>query len=227
LLVALIPTSCTGSQFPDAAYLLERLASAYGGLSTPASQRRAIQRDLQALRDAQRIEVVDATAKPLRYRRMQAVEDDGPAMRAYARKLMHSVVADALPRRNLERVWASILAPDSGVNLSENKIRIVSDTLRLVPADIKEGVLAAVLEALSLSLTLHVRYRDATGARSEPLLHPQGLLQRGPRVYLYAIKDDDRDVVRMYALHRMLRAEVRSATAYQAPGFDLQRQIDS
>src|SRR5690606_22981867 len=44
---------------------------------------------------------------------------------------------------------------------------------------------------------------------------------------LYAIKDDDRDVVRMYALHRMLRAEVGLATAYQAPGFDLQRQIDS
>jgi proteasome accessory factor B len=227
LLVALIPTTGNGSGFPDAPSLLERLGECYANLATPASRLRAIQRDLKSLTDAERIEVVDITAKPLRYRCRRDAGDEGPGMRGYTRKLMQAVIGESLPSRNLERIWPRLLADDSGMDLNDDKLRILSDTLRLVPADIREGVLAAVLEALSLSSTLRVSYRDAKGKLSQPLLHPQGLLQRGPRVYLYALKEGEPETVRMYALHRMIRAEVGAEPAYQAAGFELQRHIDS
>src|SRR5690606_23923247 len=51
--------------------------------------------------------------------------------------------------------------------------------------------------------------------------------QRGPRVYLYALKEGEPQTIRMYALHRMIRADVGAAPALQAGGFDLQRHIDA
>lgn len=227
LLVALIPSTGNGSELPDAPSLLQRLGECYENHATPASRLRAIQRDLKSLVDADRIEAVDKAAKPLRYRRCRNTSDEGPGMQGYARKLMQAVISESLPTRNLERIWPRLLADDSGMDLNDDKLRILGDTLRLVPADIKEGVLAAVLEALSLSLTLQVSYRDAKGKRSQPLLHPQGLLQRGPRVYLYALKEGEPETIRMYALHRMIRAEVGADAALQAQGFNLQRYIDA
>ncbi|WP_374483819.1 hypothetical protein [Zoogloea sp.] len=43
-----------------------------------------------------------------------------------------------------------------------------------------------MLEALSLPRTLHATYRDRDGKLTRPVLQPQALLQRGPRLYLQA-----------------------------------------
>lgn len=225
LLVTLIPSSGNAGDFPNAAYLLQRLGRCYEHLTTPASRLRAIQRDLKNLTDTHRIEVVEAGAKPLRYRRRH--DAVGPGMRSYSRKLLQTVIADALPARNLAQLWPRLITEDSGIDLGDDKLRIVTDTLRLVPADIKPGVLTAILEALSLSCTLHGCYRDAKGTLTHPLLHPQAVMQRGPRVYLYALKDDETEPVRLYALHRMIHAEIGEEAARRADNFDLQHRIDS
>ena len=56
------------------------------------------------------------------------------------------------------------------------------------------------------------------------MIHPQALLQRGPRVYLFAMKNDEA-LVRMYALHRITSSALGSEPARQAADFDLDREI--
>lgn len=227
LLLTVIPSSGNGDDLPSAPYLLQRLGEHYAHLASSDSRLRAIQRDLKYMTETDRIEVMDSAAKPLRYRRKRTADGDGPGMQEYTRKVLQAVIGESLPTRYLERIWPRLLDDNDGVGLTGDKLRVISDTLRLTPAAIKNRVLASVLEALSLSLTLRVSYRDAKGKLSQPLLHPQGLLQRGPRVYLYAIKHGELETIRMYALHRMIRADVEADAALRAEDFDLQRQIEA
>lgn len=62
--------------------------------------------------------------------------------------------------------------------------------------------------------------------RGEAVLHPQALIQRGPIPYLFALKNDESEPVRLYALRRMIRAEaLMQVCARAADGFDLDRAI--
>ena len=56
------------------------------------------------------------------------------------------------------------------------------------------------------------------------MLHPLGLLQRGPRVYLYAMKNDEAGD-RMYAVDRMVVAECLPIAARQMPDFSLDQRV--
>ena len=57
-------------------------------------------------------------------------------------------------------------------------------------------------------------------------MHPQALVQRGPIPYLFALKNDEDAPVRLYALHRMIRAEaLPEMPARAAAGFDLDQAI--
>ena len=174
---------------------------------------------------SERAEIARPGAKPLRYRRRTHTDQPDPLMLDYASKSMRTLVKDMLPTRRFENIWQHLLAADSGLGLSDATLRIVTDTQRLLPAEVHETVLAAVLEALAQKRTLQVKYIDAGGKRTRPCLHPQALLQRGPRVYLYALKNDETAPVRMYALHRFLSAEVGADTARQDAEFDLQKTI--
>ena len=103
-----------------------------------------------------------------------------------------------MPAGHLEAVWQRILEPDSGTGLDASKLRILSDSQRLTPAAVRDGVLADVLHALSCGKTLDIGYRDAGNKVTNPVIHPQALLKRGPRVYLFAMKNEE-SLVRMYA----------------------------
>lgn len=224
-LVRLIPKHGTASQYPDPSRLLELAASRYADHRTDAARRRALQRDLEELVEVQRIEMVNPGGKPLRYRRLRDVPDT--RIWEYVHRLTRELVGSALSMRRFDTLWSNLLGDetDPGLRLGEDKLRIVSDSLRLQPAAIKVDVLTDVLEALALSRTLHVGYRNTEGKRSSPTLHPQGLLQRGPALYLYALKDDETDP-RKYVLHRMTSSKVGIEPARALPGFDLQALID-
>ncbi len=206
MLVRLIPAHLPAEQCPDTGRLLESIGAQYDHHTSPSSRRRAIQRDLEELVRAERIKIVNPGGKPLRYQRCQEADVADPRVWEYARTLMHALIRDALPEGRLERIWAQLRDEGEGLGLGEDKLCILSDTQRLLPADIRENVLVATLEALSLSRALQATYRDADGKLTHPRLHPQALLQRGPRVYLFALKNDETTPVRMYALHRVLRA---------------------
>ncbi len=112
-------------------------------------------------------------------------------------------------------------APSSATSKSWSPTHASS---RTTPAAIRDGVLADVLEALALSRTLVIGYRDAADTLTRPLIHPQALLQRGPRVYLFALKNDEA-LVRMYALHRITSSALGSEAARKSADFDLEHEI--
>lgn len=221
MLERLIPLNLKKDDCPDSGRLLTSMAREY----ELQASRRAIQRDLEALVKEGRIEVVNPGGKPLRYRRLIDAEAVDPRMWDYARRLMGSLIRDALPERRLERIWAKLREDGDEYGLGEDKLCILSDTQRLLPADIREEVLAAALEALSRSRSLQASYRDRDGKQSFPVLHPQALLQRGPRLYLFALKNEESEPVRMYALHRFIRAQLGDGAARLAESFNLQEAI--
>lgn len=112
----------------------------------------------------------------------------------------------------------------SSFGLSESKLRILPDSLRLMPAHMSYEVLGEILRALKSGKALQVTYRSREGNRSDPVLHPQGLLQRGPRVYLYALKDDE-EFDRMYAVDRIVSASMMPLPARSMPDFDLDQRV--
>jgi predicted DNA-binding transcriptional regulator YafY len=225
-IVRLIPLKKQAKECPDPAYLLEKMGAHYAKHATPESRSRAIQRDLVELIKDQRIQVVNPGGKPLRYCRVKGDATPDPYVWKYELEALRAVIKDAWPAGRLDKVWQHVLNEDNDLGLGEDKLRIVTDTLRLYPVAIGEGVLECVLEALALSRTLSAGYTDAQGTKTRPLLHPQALLQRGPRLYLYALKDAEAQPLRMYALHRFTTIAVTSDPARQAGNFDLQTLID-
>jgi proteasome accessory factor B len=220
-LESLIPVHLKKEDCPDSGRLLTSMAGEY----ELKASRRAIQRDLEALVKERRIEAVNPGGKPLRYRRLVDAEAVDPRMWDYARRLMGSLIRDALPERRFERIWTKLREDCDEYGLGEDKLCILSDSQRLLPADIREEALAAALEALSRSRSLQAAYRDRDGKLSYPTLHPQALLQRGPRIYLFALKNEESEPVRMYALHRFIRAQLGDGAARIAESFNLKEAI--
>ena len=228
-LAALIPVQARSEDCPDAGQLLERLGKHYDQGANPTSlksRRRTIQRDLEELVEDGLIDAVNPGGKPLRFRRSKGKPEADPYLWDYARAAMRTLIKESLPTRQLEPVWRHLLDDRSDLGLGEGKLRIVTDTQRLLLAEIRDQVLTDVLEALALSRVLKVGYRDAKGKFTKPVLHPQALLQRGPRVYLFALKNDELEQVQMYALHRFTRSFLGEDQARVAKGFDLQAMID-
>ncbi len=210
---------------PDTGALLAGLATAYGEGGLPA-RRRALQRDLEDLVRSGRIAVVSGGQKPYRYRRLGT---DGPCEKdPTAWEALLGPVRDLLalvPLPPLEHLWQRLLMESDGA-LDESRLRIVPDALRLQPVALYTGVLKAVVEALVRRCVLQVQYRNAKNERSEPILHPLALVQRGPIPYLFALKNEEVDTIRLYALHRMTRAEAKpTQPARERPDFTLDRAL--
>jgi predicted DNA-binding transcriptional regulator YafY len=209
----------------DGARLLEILGESYGS-GNPAARRRALQRDLEELLGEERIEAVNPGGKPLRYRRRGEVADDDPLIWQYTLQQVRDLIAEALPKRRLDRLWQRLLSEVEGPLLDEQRLRVVPDNLRLQPVELYPDVLQAVITALAQRSALQVLYENAEGERGDVLIHPQALVQRGPIPYLFALKNDEEEPVRLYALHRMIRAQPLGGTPVRGvDGFDLDQAI--
>jgi hypothetical protein len=209
----------------DGARALEILGEVYGADSASA-RRRALQRDLEELLKQGRIEVVNPGGKPLRYRRSADAPDEDPLIWQYTLQQIHDLIAEAVPERRLDRLWRRLLSEVDGPLLDDQRLRIIPDNVRLQPVELYPDVLQAVITALAQRCALAILYQDADAVRGEAQIHPQALVQRGPIPYLFALKNDEEAPVRLYALHRMIRADVLTGTpARVAAGFDLDRAI--
>ena len=100
------------------------------------------------------------------------------------------------------------------------KVRVVSDTQRLLPPKIVAGVFEAVSNSLYENRGLSIDYRNAAGKQSTATVMPLGLAQQGPRLYLVC-RFEGFENERSLALHRISHAEM-SATSFKRPAdFDL------
>jgi len=205
--------------------LLSLLGHDYPAKSDPA-RLRLLQLDLKDLTVDGRIEVVNPGKRPQRYRRVGVDEDEIPLLWEYTLHQIQELVAEAIPQRQLNRLWERLLMDQDGAVLNASRLRVVPDTLRLQPVELDPRILMAVITALANHQALDVFYENARGERAEVRLHPQALVQRGPVPYLFALKNDEDQPVRLYALHRMIRASIATMVeARQADGFDLDEAI--
>jgi len=213
------------AQCLDGARLLEILGEAYGTGSNAACSK-ALQRDLKELVEDGRIEAVNPGGKPLRYRRLGDEADDDPVIWQYTLEQIGDLIAEAVPKRQLDRLWQRLLTESDGPLLDEQRLRVVPDNLRLRPVELSPNVLQSVITALAQRCALQVLYQNADEERSKARIHPQALVQRGPIPYLFALKNDEEAPVRLYALHRMIRAEtLTEIPAREVAGFDLDQEI--
>src|SRR5579859_804118 len=88
---------------------------------------------------------------------------------------------DALGDKRLAKEW-----PD--------KVRVIGETVKMIPATVRAGVFETVSQALYANRWLQVRYRAAGDRVSAKQVMPLGLAQRGPRLYLvcrYELTDEE------------------------------------
>lgn len=187
--------------------------------------RRTLQRDLQLLvAEGRVLTLVAVKGEQPRYQRVEeAFEIEEPVWNYLLQHLKRDLEG-MVSAGQLSKILNRLKLKDEGLDLGEDKICILPDSLRLQPAQIDYQVFANVLRALADGKALRVRYVDRLGKASEPVLHALGVMQRGPRVYLYAMKNDEQDD-RIYALDRMRSAECLPISARQKPEFDFNQQI--
>lgn len=187
---------------------------------------RTLQRDLVELIRQGRVESLKVGGRSRCYRRLGDEADDDPLVWQYTLQQVRDLIAEAVPARRLDRLWQRLLSEIEGPLLDEQRLRMVADTLRLRPVELYPDVLQAVITALAQRCVLQVLYEKASGERGEVQLHPHAVVQRGPIAYLFALKHTDDDKMRLYALHRMIRAQALTALpARRKAGFDLDESI--
>lgn len=187
--------------------------------------RRTLQRDVQFLVAEGRVLVLGASkGEQPRYQRVEEPFEIEEPVWNYLLQHLKRDLEGMVSAGQLSKILNRLKLKDEGLDLGDDKVCILPDSLRLQPAQIDYQVFANVLRALADGKALRVRYVDRLGKASEPVLHPLGVMQRGPRVYLYAMKNDEQDD-RMYALDRMRSAECLPINARQKPEFDFSQQI--
>lgn len=220
-LLDLIPFSSTGD-YPGTGIFLEKMADDYTG--GERARRRLVERDLEELLQTGQVEVVNPGGKPRYFRRRVNEAADDPRLLGYIKALSESLLKESLPSRRHQQVLDKLRDSQLRPLLGDSRFRFIGDSQRLLPAEIKPEVLIAVLAALIQRQVLRVGYRKADGSSQRPVLHPQGLLQRGPILYLYALKNDETSS-KMFAVHRMTSASVENEAAHDDPDFDLDQCI--
>ena len=113
--------------------------------------------------------------------------------------------------------------------------RFVTHGWPLMPPVISTEILETVQKAVASNEQLRVRYLNAPQLQAAPfkaevpqpkeqVLHPLGLINRGPATYLLATSGRFQDP-RLFALHRLQTAVSTYETARRPQGFDLDRWV--
>lgn len=125
-------------------------------------------------------------------------------------------------RQRLER-----LGPQAGAARWPQKVKAVPPGLATLPPSVDPVVQKALSDALLLERQIDALYAPGSkGAPKAYRLHPLGLLLRGGTTYLVASPDASTKLS-LYALHRLRAVEMRLESTGFAPGFDLEKALQS
>jgi len=105
------------------------------------------------------------------------------------------------------------------------KVRVVSESMPLLPPEIKPGVLEAVSQALYNETWLELDYTNAKGERKQHRVMPLGLAQQGARLVLVA-RYEGYDNERSLALNRAHKATDTGQPFPSVKDFDLAQYDD-
>ncbi|BEV72992.1 hypothetical protein THUN1379_24740 [Paludibacterium sp. THUN1379] len=219
----LLPSDRQGKvQGLSVAQIEARLANAPG---MKVLSRRSLQRDLKEMAEEGRVCVLESKDGTPRYQRIEEPLEFDAEVWDYLVLQLKQELSGMVSASQLSQVLRKLQLRDDGTALDEHKLRILPDSLRLQPAQFSFDVLGCVLRALASGKALKVTYRDRTDKVTTPVLHPLGMIQRGPRIYLYAMKNDEHGD-RMYAVDRICSAECLPIAARSNPDFDLGLHIE-
>jgi len=186
--------------------------------------KRSIQRDLKHLLEEGRICKVKNQLGLPGYLRIEESDEIDESVWEYfvghLKKNLEGIVSSA----DLTKLLNRFNLGEQGVRLDERKLCILPDSLRLQPAKIKYKIFGTILRALKENRSVDVSYTDRQGKSSTRVLHPQGIMQRGPRIYLFALRDEEAEE-RLYAIDRIRDASLRSCAARKKADFDFKRHI--
>ena len=201
--------------------------------------KRTIERDLQQLSRIFPI-IVDDRSKPYGWswsKDTRGVTIPGLTLtQALAFSMIKRFLSSLLPGSLLDELNPSF--QDAEARLSElpkergkpswtDKIRMVPPTQPLIPAHNAADIQHTVYEALLQGQQVRVMYdKRGADAPAEFTVHPLGLVQRGPVMYLVCTLFHYQDVL-LLALHRILSAVVLEAQVVYPPGFTLDDYVDS
>jgi hypothetical protein len=105
------------------------------------------------------------------------------------------------------------------------KVRVVSESMPLLPPEIKPGVLEAVSQALYNETWLELDYTNAKGERKQHRVMPLGLAQQGARLVL-VVRYEGYDNERSLALNRAHKATDTGQPFPPVKDFDLAQYDD-
>ena len=105
-----------------------------------------------------------------------------------------------------------------------DKVRIIPNSLALLPPDIDSAALPVIYEALLKNHCLEVTYQGLESAAKTYELNPLGLVFRNNVIYLVATVNDYLDV-KQFALHRFQRAVLTESELSIPVGFSLDSYI--
>lgn len=139
---------------------------------------------------------------------------------------------------------ANLLPDDSDLNIKEwykvasdlnnNKpglkklrscIRIVSDGLGRLPANIPPSIISTVLEGIMNNKKLELHYVNTKGVCSQRVISVQGLISKDGTMYLLATTGLG-DAPRHLALHRIQKVAVSNLAHQPQPEFNLEEYIE-
>jgi len=133
------------------------------------------------------------------------------AMDGFFRQARHDLGAEA-PNAKLERRWL-------------RKVCVVSESMPLLPPEIKPGVLEAVSQALYNETWLELDYTNAKGERKQHRVMPLGMAQQGARLVL-VVRYEGYDNERSLALNRAHKATDTGHPFPPVKDFDLAQYDD-
>jgi predicted DNA-binding transcriptional regulator YafY len=229
-LLKLLPTRGPGKTAKELAEALNEAGFAVS--------KRQVERDLGELYDAFRLECNNAST-PFGWRLPPKAPTDIPGL-TLAEALSIRLVEDALKRLMPRAVLHALesrfqqakrkldaIAEDNPAVQWADKVRSVPPSLPLLPPAIDPDVLETVTEALLASRQIDVEYHAMSDGETRPMrLHALGLVSRVPATYLVATAFAYSDV-RLYALHRIVRASKTDEVVKRPEGFDLDAYIRS
>jgi predicted DNA-binding transcriptional regulator YafY len=201
--------------------------------------KRTVERDLMSLSDIFPI-TVDDREKPYGWSWLKTAPIlDVPGLtssQSLAFALVQRFVAPLMPVSTLDELKPYFKAAEQhlgalpkgrGIPSWLNKIRVVHPSQSLIPPKILPDIQHTVYQALLNNQQLRIAYhkRGATGP-VEYTVHPLGLVQRGPVMYLVCTLFDYKDVI-LLAVHRILSAIELDETLNYPKGFDLDHYIAS
>ena len=119
-----------------------------------------------------------------------------------------------------------LLRSESTQNTAQwrNKIAIIPASQALIPPKYNEEIVETVHAALLSEMQLEIEYAARRERKRTYPIHPLGLVQRGPVIYLVATLFEYEDI-RTLALHRVSSAKKLDTPARIPPDFNLRQFI--